>query len=75
MNVTAKFQVQSITEHSWNQKSKTVKLQAVYGNSGENKSWSEATPSGTIEMMITNPAALEQFKLGAEVYITFTDKL
>lgn len=82
MNVTAKFEVQSITEHAWSQTYKgeeihprTVKLQAVYGTGQENKSWSEATPSGSIEMMITNPAAFEQFKLGAQVYLTFTDAL
>lgn len=75
MHVTAKFEVQSITEHQWSPKARTVKLAAVYGNGEENKSWSEATPSGSIEMLITNPAAYEQFHLGAEVYLTFTDAL
>lgn len=76
--VTAKFDVQSVTEHAWTQTYKgeqvhprTVKLCAVYGEGAENKSWSEATPSGSIEMLVTNPAAFEQFKLGAKVLISF----
>lgn len=73
MKVTAKFRVDSITEHYWG-KAKTVSLMAVYDGDG-NKSWSDATPSGSLEMTITNPGAYEQFKLGSEVYLTFTDTL
>lgn len=38
----------------------------------ENKSFWDATPSGTIQMWISNPAAFSQFELGKEYYVDFT---
>lgn len=49
----------------------TVKLQPVYANEGPNKSWSEATPSGQVEMQITNQSAVDAFELGSSYLITF----
>lgn len=49
----------------------TVTLAPVYGDNAENADWSKYTPSGKIEMCITNPAAIEQFELGSEYLITF----
>lgn len=54
-----------------------VKLWAVYKgdeSSPENESFSNSTPSGNVEMYITNPAAVEFFdKLsGKYVYVDFT---
>lgn len=43
-----------------------VVLNPVYGNSGENSSWSRWTPAGEMKMTITNPEALEYFKPGVE---------
>ena len=47
-----------------------VKLQAVMGPG--NEEWSRWTPSGTLELNISNPAALEQFKVGQDYFIDFT---
>lgn len=54
-----------------------VKLWAVYAgdeSSPENKSFSNSTPSGSVELCITNPSAVEFFdKLaGGYVYLDFT---
>lgn len=69
MNVTAKFQVQSVTRHSWNKEAVTVKLSAVSGK--ENEPWSKYTPSGSLEMQIDNPPAAEVFELGKTFLLTF----
>lgn len=74
MAVVAKFRVQSRTESAGygNKAGKTqesVKLMAVSGP--ENESWSKYTPAGQIEMTITNPAALDQFRVGEYVMVRF----
>lgn len=48
-----------------------VKFAAVYGDSKENKTWSRYTPSGSIELSIDNPAAVDAFELGAEYIVSF----
>lgn len=55
-----------------------VKLWAVYKgdeSSPENESFSNSTPSGNVEMYITNPAAAEFFEklAGKYVYLDFTE--
>lgn len=67
--VRAKFQCNSVEEFSHG---KRVKLSAVYGTEGENKDFTDATPSGTIEISISGdvPAA-DFFKPGEEVYVDF----
>lgn len=72
MAVRGKFQVQSVTTHSWNPNAKTVKLHAVSTGSKENESWAKYTPSGTIEMLIENPPAADQLAIGKEFYVDFT---
>lgn len=75
MNVRAKFKVESILhgESQSDAVNQTVKLRAVTGGDGRgNESWSKWTPSGELTMRITNPAAAEQFKVGAFVYLDFT---
>lgn len=47
-----------------------VVLQVAYGD--ENKAWSAATPSGRIEMTITNPEAMNRFELGKHYFVDFT---
>ena len=51
-----------------------VKLRAVYSDDPEheNKKFWDATPSGELEMHITNNDAAEFFELGAEYYLDFT---
>lgn len=47
-----------------------VKLLAVSGDG--NKEWSAATPSGLIEMTISNPDAYDRFELGKSYFVDFT---
>lgn len=47
-----------------------VKLIAV--TDPANKCWSEHTPAGSIELSITNPAAVDALELGACYYVDFT---
>lgn len=77
MTVQAKFYVQKISQvHTLapNEVCAVIELAAVYGNGKENASWSKYTPQGKIEMTVTNPAAINYFDLGGEVYITFEKK-
>jgi hypothetical protein len=48
-----------------------VTLQPVYDD-GKNSEWSKWTPSGQLQMTITNPAAYEQFKLGQAYFVDLT---
>lgn len=52
-----------------------VNLVAVYSDdkSSPNYSYSKATPSGNINLMITNPGAFEQFEAGKTYDIVFTE--
>lgn len=74
--VRAKFSVsQILKDKNGNQ---LVKLYAVYKgdeSSPENESFSNSTPSGSAEMYITNPAAIEFFDnlAGKYVYLDFTE--
>lgn len=65
--ITAKFNVSSITKFGNGGGTKVVLNAATTGD--ENKEWSQYTPSGTIEMHITNPDA--EFEFGY-YYLTFT---
>lgn len=72
--VKAKFFVSSVQHvHTGGVDScANITLQPVYGDSDENKTWSQYTPSGKLEMTVTNPKAIEQFELGKPYYLTFT---
>lgn len=48
-----------------------VQMDAVYGDSPENKAWSEATPSANFKMSITNPSAWGFFEPDADYLVTF----
>lgn len=50
----------------------SVRLEAVYDGSDENKSWAKYTPSGHVEMWINNPPAYDGFEVGKAYYIDFT---
>lgn len=43
----------------------------TYGDGEVNKSWAKYTPSGKLEMAVTNPAAIEAFELGKVYELTF----
>jgi integrase len=69
VSVRAKFRVERIIHHSGNQRE--VVLYAVTSGEG-NAAWSKYTPSGKLEMLITNPAAFEQFEVEKEYFLDFT---
>ena len=47
-----------------------VKLSAVMGD--ENKPWPQYTPQASVELYITNPEAVRQFKVGGLYFVDFT---
>lgn len=49
------------------------KMSPVTGGSPEDNSFSQATPSGSLELYISNPAALGFFKPGKKYHVTFTE--
>lgn len=78
MTVRAKMRCNGRSEKNWGQSEGVdaieVTLQAVYSNdkNDPNYSWSQASPSGELKLLITNPAAYEQFKLGKAYFVDFT---
>lgn len=80
MAVTAKFKVSRLTPYgafevvdgqiSGECKMAEVELTPDYAQ-GKNAEWAEATPSGVIRLTITNPAALNQFKLNDAFTVIF----
>lgn len=75
--VRAKFRVNkyetSLGGDKGQEELRTVHLSAVYDGSEENKKFFKWTPNGTISIGMLNQAAWEQFPLGREVYVDFTD--
>lgn len=74
--VRAKFNVSQILKDSGG--NAFVRLWAVYKgdeSSPENESFSNSTPSGNIDLYITNPAAIDFFGnlAGKYVYADFTE--
>lgn len=67
--VRAKFKVDSITLYA---ESRSVKMSPVTSGSEENKSFSKWTPSGSLEINISNPDAYDKFEQGKEYYIDFS---
>ncbi len=77
--VRAKFRCDEILQHSAytdsegvKHESRTVKMDAVSDDGGDNESWSEATPSGKLEMTINNPSAFDTFVINGEYYLDIT---
>lgn len=68
------MRVESVTEYGYS-KAKTVKFRAMYDTSTEEgRRFAEATPLGNIELFVSNPVALEQFKIGKDFYVDFVAK-
>lgn len=71
MSVRAKLQHVAVTESYGG--GKTVKFEPRYDDTiPEDRRFQKATPWGSFEMHIDNPAALEQFKLGRFYYVDFS---
>lgn len=49
----------------------TFVFRAVAGDTPENKSFWEWTPSGEIKLQCVNPEVLKEFEIGQEFYIDF----
>ncbi|MFW6027562.1 MAG: hypothetical protein ACOC91_02020 [bacterium] len=72
MTVRAKLCLTEIVEHAGTG-AKTLKFQAQYDDSiPEDRRFSQATPSGHVELYVDNPSALERFRLGESYYVDFT---
>jgi hypothetical protein len=74
--VRAKFTVSNILRDQFG--NVVVKAYAVYKgdeSSPENESFSNSTPSGSVELCITNPIAIEFFEklAGKYMYLDFTE--
>ncbi len=68
MNIRAKFRVDEVTDYGGN--TKRVKLSAKYDDSiPEDQRFHEATPTGSFEMTVTNPAALAELVPGRAFYL------
>jgi hypothetical protein len=65
--VRAKFALSSVADHG---DTKIVNLHAATGPG--NEEWSKYTPSGTIQLHITNPDASAHFVPGVEYFVDFT---
>lgn len=71
MTVRAKFYVSEVTRTAYQPDAAQIKMQAVTRGE-DNKEWAKYTPVANLSMSILNPAAAEQFELGAEYFIDFT---
>jgi len=68
----AKMQVTAVLRSPWgNSRDENVQLSAVYSNdpNSENYEWSKATPSGTLQLLISNPGAQGKLKMGQQFYV------
>ena len=73
-SIRAKFYCNSVESDEYGE---LVKLSAVYGNDDkdneENNQFAESTPSGEVEMMISNPDAKGFIEEGKMYYLDFTE--
>lgn len=69
MTVRAKFKCVLVSPTN---EAVNVKFQAVTSETEENKSWSKWTPSGNLEMHISNPEIFGQFEQGKEYFLDIT---
>lgn len=70
MSILARLQCAHVTRGV---NSETPALAAVTATSEENKTWSQHTPSGRLELQITNPSAFGFFEPGEE-YVVIIEK-
>ncbi len=72
MKVRAKFFVHEVTLlHSTPPGQRRVQLSAVAGDTPENKLFWTYTPSGRIDLHISNSETAALFKPGMEIYVDF----
>ncbi len=80
MAIRAKFICKSVDRSHWGNNpdgkgrfGETVTMEPVMDGSPENKAFWEASPSGKLQMTISNPAAHGQLIPGVEYYLDFTE--
>ena len=68
-----KFVVTAVTRTNWSPTGATLRLTTQYDSTiPEDQRFAIATPSGTIEINVDNPAAVEFLGLGKTFYVDFT---
>ena len=73
--IRAKFKVSEITERHFSPtySQKTIVLTPEYDQKiAEDVSFQKATPTGSMEMQIDNPVAIERMPIGKTFYVDFT---
>ena len=68
MKTTCKFYCSKVAKLAYDGQEE-VTLNAVYGGSSENKSFAEATPSGSMTFTVSNSAVIGKFTPGKEYYV------
>jgi len=69
----AKFKIRNVEDYPNEvDPAKAVTMSAVTDGCEENKSFSKWTPSGSLDMYITNEAIFSELIVGKEFYLDFT---
>jgi hypothetical protein len=73
-SLRAKFRVDEVTNYGYGGH-QLVKMNAVYSSTKntEDNQFSEATPSGSLEMIISAKGAIDWLKRGVKYILTFTE--
>lgn len=73
--VTARFYVDEVKKKAFDPKQAALVLKPAYNNGSGNEAWAKATPSGRIELQISNPDAVAFFNDamdgGQDLHLTF----
>lgn len=71
--VRAKFTLTEVTKMHWSPNAQRLKFTAEYDSSiPEDQRFQQATPWGSFEMQVDNPAALARLELGKSYYVDIT---
>lgn len=77
MTVRSKFMCNEVAKvyNGYGDPAERVKFHPVYGSPEKpaNAEWSKATPSGSLELYITNPGAHGAFVPGKEYFLDITE--
>jgi len=69
-SMRAKLTVQSVKLMTYGEE---LEFSAIYTGSPEDNNYSEATPTASAKLMITNKALHGKFKPGQQFYVTFEE--
>jgi hypothetical protein len=73
LNIRTKFEVVHNAEVGAYSTMRAIALEPRYDTSiEEDARFSKATPSGSLQMLVDNPDALEMLSIGATFYVTLT---